>query len=350
VFTAWGYYIALFFTVAVQRTVGVVEEGEESAFDAFGDLTSWVREAVEQLPTLVEVVATAALWAIALLALTLLLFSMWKRVRRASLVVRAFADSSASARVGSGVAALVEERLIGALRRKGQIRDGYELDLVITDVDLLSEDNDLAKAVERLAEVPQFQFVVAVLDLIERLLPSRGLAAGGELLPVGDRGAGISLALYQGNRMTARSSLWEEEVKTWLPDADKDDSEGTGVDPGHDGGSDRSPAPYYRLAYPAAWWVQYEAARVLDANVSQITSSGRSFALVGLGLSRERLKRPNEAEEAYANALKHDFDNVAALFNLAQLLARTRQLYAPATLLLIHAGDVLFKRHQQARR
>lgn len=316
---------------------------------AAGDVADWLGEAIEHVPTLVQVVATAALYLIALIALTLLSVTMWKRVRRATLVVRAFADSGVGTKVGTGVGALVEERLIGALHRKEQIRDGYELDLVITDVDLLSEDNDLAKAVERLADVPQVQVVVGVLDLIERLLPSRGLAAGGELLPVGDQGAGISLALYQGNRLTARTALWEEEVKTWLPASGKRGASGGRLSFGKASPApvDRTPSAYYDLAYPAAWWVQYEAGRVLDANVSQITTSGRSFALVGLGLQWERFDDWIEAEDSYSNALKHDYDNVAALFNLAQLLARSRQLYAPAALLLIHAGDVLYKRHQQ---
>lgn len=301
------------------------------------DVVVWSIDAAGVAPELIQGVAVVVLYAIGLLALFLVALTMWKRMRRVSLVVRTFSDGAVEPKVGPGVAALVEERLVGALRRKQQVRDGYGLDLVITDVDLLTEDNNLEKAFERLADVPQLQLVVGVLDLIERLLPSRGLAAAGELLPPGAQGSGISLALYEGNRLTARSSLWEKEVKTWLPG-----SEGNSAD--------EALSPYYRLAYPAAWWVQYEAARVLDANASQTTTSGRSFALVGLGLSRERLGKPREAEEAYSRALRHDPDNVAALVNLAQLLARNRDSFAPAALLLMRASDVLFQRHAWAAR
>jgi hypothetical protein len=359
VFNGLGYYGALSRTTASQETAGTANDAVNIGADVLGWLARavanvilWLEGAMAHFPALVQIIATAALYWIGLIALTLLTFTMWKRMRRASLVVRAFNDSAVPAKVGPAVGALVEERLIGALRRKNQVRDGYELDLVITDVDLLSADNDLFKAVGRLADVPQFQIVVGILDLIERLLPSRGLVAGGELLPVGDQGAGISLALYRRNQLTARTALWRAEVETWMPDSGRRETQGRRLSFGRSPGpaTDDNPSAYYDLAYPVASWVQYEAARVLDANVSQITTSGRSFALAGFGLSCERLGNPREAEDSYATALKHDYDNVAALFNLAQRLARDKQLYAPATLLLIHASDVLYKRHRRAER
>jgi len=303
-------------------------------FSWIDDVITWTVDAAAVVPGIAEGVAISVLYGIVLLALVLVALTMWKRMRRVSLVVRAFTDGAVEPKVGAAIAALIEERLVGSLRRKEQVRDGYELDLVITDVDLLTEDNNLAKALERLADVPQLQLVVGVLDLIERLLPSRGLAAAGELLPdEGARGAGLSMALYEGNRLTARSSLWEKEVATWLPGDDQTA-----------GDSDNDLPSYYRLAPPAAWWIQYEAARVLDAHAGT-TTSGRSFALVGFGLSRERAGEHWEAEEAYALALTHDPDNVAALVNLAKLLARDREFYAPAALLLRRANDVLFQRH-----
>lgn len=353
-FTALGYYIALFFAAVIQKA-GSASGGDEGPIDsatrAAGDLATWLGEAAEHVPKVLQVVAIAALYGIGLVALTLLAFSMWKRVRRVSLIVRAFTDGGVRTKVGPGVGALVEERLVRSLRKKDQIHDGYELDLVITDVDLLSEDNDLAKAMERLADVPQFQMVIGVLDLVERLLPSRGLAAAGDLLPVGDMGAGISLALYEGNRLTARTALWQDEVKTWLPDGAGRAESWRQTLTRSEGSATGNASAYYDLAGPAAWWVQYEAARALDGGVSRVTSSAESFALVGLGLLQEGGPGSDKkSEEAYASALKHDFDNVAALFNLAQLLSRNRKLYAPAALLLIRASDILYRRHQRSGR
>lgn len=304
------------------------------------DVATWVWEIATHVPQLAQDATRGILYGLVLVALFLIALTMWKRMRRVSLIVRAFIDGAVNQKIGPGIAAMIEERLVGALRRKEAVQNGYELDFVTTDIDLLTEDNNLAKALERLADVPQFQLVVGVLDLIERLLPSRGLAAAGELLPQGTRGVGISLALYEGNRLTSRSSLWEKEVDTWLPGGEQDEEEGTGG----------TSTPYYKLAYPAAWWIQYEAARVLDTDASQVTASGRSFALVGLGLSRERIGRPKEAEEAYARALTHDADNVAALVNLAQLLARNHEAYSPAAMLLMRANDVFLRHYSETRR
>ncbi|HEY6549810.1 MAG TPA: hypothetical protein VIY71_01270 [Solirubrobacterales bacterium] len=314
--------------------------------DAGKDLGDLINDAAEIVPRIAEAAAVLLVSLVVIVALLMLIATMWKRVLRASLVVRPFLDGAASAKVGPGVASLVEERLVGALRRKGQVDDSYDLDRVATDIELLAEDNDLAKAMERLADVPQFTLVVAVMNLIEHLLPTRGLAAAGELLPAGRDGAGISLALYQGNRLTARSSLWESEVNMWFPgehgSAAHRDAAG---DPDGDTASD--PSPHYGLAAPAAWWIQYEAARVLDENVFLVTNSAPSFSLVGIGLGRERQGRVRAAEDAYSSALTHDPDNVAALFNLAQLLAREHGLYVPAALLLVRAGDSLADRHWQ---
>ncbi|HET7484788.1 MAG TPA: KTSC domain-containing protein [Solirubrobacterales bacterium] len=225
--------------------------------------------------------------------------------------------------------------------------DGYDLDQAAIDIELLAEDNDLAKAMERLADVPQLKIVVAVVSLMERLLPSRGLSAAGELLPAGADGAGVSIALYQGNRLTARSSLWEDEVNMWFPregvsakQAKSEKSEKLTLPSGGE-----SPSSHYGLAAPVAWWVQYEAARVLDSNVSLVTNSAPSFSLVGIGLARERQRHVRDAGAAYSSALAHDPDNVAALFNLAQLLAREHGLYAPAALLLVRATEALADRH-----
>lgn len=336
-------------TEAAEAASGTSEAGKD-----FGDL---VMEGVRAMPQIAEGAAILLVSCLVVIALMMLAVTMSKRVLRASLVVRPFIDGAVDAKIGAGMASMVEERLVGALRRRELVETGYDLDQVAIDIELLAEDNDLSKAMERLADVPQFKLVVAVMDLMERLLPARGLAAAGELLPAGRDGAGVSLALYQGNRLTARSSLWEDEVSLWLPggsgraspsrraEARKQAAETKDAQPAE--GAALDPSPHYGLAAPAAWWVQYEAARVLDQNVSLVTNSAPSFSLVGIGLARERQGRVRAAEDAYASALDHDPDNVAALFNLAQLLAREHALYVPAALLLVRAEESLADRHWQ---
>lgn len=310
------------------------------------DIGDWIVEGANLLPGIAEAAAIVLVSFLIVIAIVMLAVTMSKRVTRAALVVRPFTDEAVGVKVGTGMASLIEERLVGALRRKDRIEAGYDLDQVAIDVELLAEDNDLSKAVERLADVPQFQLVVAVMDMMERLLPSRGLSAAGELLPAGPDGTGVALALYKGSRLAARSSMWADEVSLWFPgESGGVSTEPAAANPDQDSGSD--PSPHYGLAAPAAWWVQYEAARALDSDVSLVTNSAPSFSLVGIGLARERQRQMRDAEDAYASALTHDPANVAALFNLAQLLAREHALYLPAALLLVRAEESLADRHRQ---
>lgn len=347
---------------------GAVATNREGATDSkdFGDALNDLAGLIPKFAVAIGVIALFVVFCIVCFAFAR---TIKKRISRASLVVRVFLDGAVGPKVGPGVAALIEERLVGALRRKDQAPEGYDLDLVSTDVEMLSEDNDLTKALGSLADMPQLQMVVGVMDLLERLLPSRGLSAAGELLPAGSHGAGIAVALYRGNSLQARSALWEEHVKGWLSDGvdgeaaiesfpssasprveTNDASDPTAVASVgaaiSRSGSEEA-RHFYDLAVPAAWWVQYEAARTLGEHVSLVTDSGPSFALVGIGLARERYGLPQQAEEAYTAALDHDPDNIAALANLAQVLARDRALFAPAALLLVQAMDALRRRHER---
>lgn len=146
----------------------------------------------------------------------------------------------------------------------------------------------------------------------------------------------------------ARSSLWESEVKLWLPGAAPEQEEETKKKTRKTTKKpDRSdPSPHYGLAAAAAWWVQYEAGKVFDRNVALVTKSAPSFSLVGIALASERKREPREAADSYARALALDPENVAALFNLALLLARRHECHAPAALLLVRAQKALEDRHR----
>lgn len=313
------------------------EGGERDAGDFIVDLFN-------NLPKFIEHGVLFLVSVLLVIAIALLGYAVWRRMMSASLVVRPFLDGAVDVKVGAGMASLVEERLVGALRRKGRGDAGYDLDRVDIDIELLAEDDDLAKAMERLADVPQLRLVGALIALIERMLPSRGLSAAGELLPAGGKGVGVALALYKGSRLNSRSSLWEHEVSLWFP------GEGRGG-PRSERSASSAPdhAAHYGLAAPAAWWVQYEAARIFDRHVSLVTNSAPSFSLVGVALAHERQGNVEDAEDAYASALTLDPGNVAALFNLGQSLARKHRSHAPAALLLFRAQESLEYRHRLPR-
>ncbi len=244
-------------------------------------------------------------------------------LRKATLVVRAFADAAVEKKVGSAFGGLVEEQLIGFWQTRQRARDdGYSLDLVVANVELLAQDEALGDAVGELAQVPQLQLVAAVVAFVDRAFLQRRLSAVGELLPEGADGCGVALSLFKRKKLEARGTLWEKPA--------------VGPSSGADGGPS-AVARYYGLAPAAAAWVQYEASRVLDDRVGLITSSAESFSLLSAGIDEHRTaasmpedkdnpedkdKRYGEAEGKYREALKVDRENVAALVNLSLVGAR----------------------------
>jgi tetratricopeptide (TPR) repeat protein len=296
---------------------------------------------------------------------------LWSR-RRRSLTVRDFQDGSVTAKVGSAVTALVQQRLVGLERSAARATPEYDLDLVVADVELLAENDDLASAVGGLAQVPQLQLVAALLSAADRIF-NRRLDVAGELLLAGSEGPGVALALYRRDGMRARGALWEGEVASWFSPNGTPASRvvaaapqptlagphplwaavvrslrkwfGAGESASHASSPSPDPAPYYNLAVPAASWIQYEVARSLDTNVALITSSPPSFTLVGVALELQRDDDTRAALDAYARALEFDSDNVAALVNAAALLARKYALYMLAIAMLDYADAVLEQRY-----
>jgi len=256
-----------------------------------------------------------------------------KRFRNPSLVIKPFADGGVETKVGVAVAGLVEAELIDLSERGKGSGDRFQLDFVVANVELLARDENLSEAMGSLAETSQLQLAVALMSLVDRLFGRRSLVAEGELMPPGDQGNGVLLALFRRNALQAREAQWAPVPGDAAPASE---------DP-------PDPQPYYGLAPRAASWVQYEAARSLDSSVRLITESAESFALLVSGLALQRKASISRAELLYARALALDPDNVAALFNLAILRARYWGAFDEAIDLLIHAIDVLQDRYEEAR-
>jgi tetratricopeptide (TPR) repeat protein len=327
------YAKALSKNVASQCAEKGLAPAESKGFwDAIGDAIAYL----PKIPPALGALFLIPLVALALVALGATVYVRW---RRAALVVRAFADGAVKPPVGAGISALVEQHLVGLARRGERSHDGLDLDFVVADLELLAEDEQLAGAVGTMSEVSQLSLVIALLELGDRLIPTRRLAVGGELLPAGTKGAGISLALYRRNGVQARGALWHDEVKDWMPNAAGEAAAGGAVA--------EDPSPYYDLTSPASWWVQYEAARSLDPSVSLITTDARSFALLGAATALQREGEWAAAADAYSQALAVEAGNVAALTNLGNLIARSLGFYPLAILLLADAQETLEKRYQE---
>jgi tetratricopeptide (TPR) repeat protein len=273
------------------------------------------------------VFASIGLWLVAVLVaigVLLLVVFFWRR-RRASLLVEAFGDESAGAKVGAVMAGLIRKRLSDLSARRSQSSGQYKLDLVVADVELLAENDSLESALKGLSEVSQLKFVVALLSLFDQIF-SRRLLVKGELAPAGDEGCGVVIGLESGRKgVVASGALWSGKAV----------------------GESIKPGDYYVLAERSAAWIQYEAAQSLASDVGLLTNSAQSFSLISEALAKQRLAELDEAALLYAEALKIDPENVVGLINLSVIVARDYGHYDWAVGLLGLAQTALVNRYEE---
>jgi tetratricopeptide (TPR) repeat protein len=272
--------------------------------------------------------AGIGIWAAAILvALAAFAIGVFAILRhfRASLAIEPFSDDAVEVKVGAVVAGLVRKRLTELSTRTSQSSGPIKLDFIVADVELLAENDSLEKALGGLAEVSQLKFIVALLGLIDRT-SRRRMVAKGDLAAAGDEGPGLVLDLQSGSKgVQAGEAVWDGEATT----------------------DDAKAGPYYALADRAAAWLQYEVARGLKASVGNITRNAQSFSLTGEALAEQRLGKEEDAADSYADALERDPENVAALVNLAMIMARVDGDYKSAIGLLSLARTALLARYRE---
>lgn len=301
-------------------------------------LESWSSEATN-VDTLFGSIAVGAL---VLLGAVFLLKTLWRRSRRPSLAVEPFADGAVEPKVGGLVAGMVEERLIGLARQGKRVGDGYLLDLVNADVELLAGNESFNDALSGLADTSQFKLAVAVLGLIDRRLGTH-LIAKGELAPQGASGYGVMLSMHsQKHGGQARGALWDTVGGGAHPPA----ARAARTKGGAGAAVKADPDPYYKLVDRAAAWLQYEAALCLEPDAELITRSADSFSFVAEGIAEQRAGNVDAAAHNYALALRIDGENVAALFNLGSIFARHGGDFVSGRLLQERACQALAAHHR----
>jgi cytochrome c-type biogenesis protein CcmH/NrfG len=80
--------------------------------------------------------------------------------------------------------------------------------------------------------------------------------------------------------------------------------------------------------------------------VRLITRSARSFSLLSLGLTAQRAQNQKMAAEHYTTALRHDPENVAALFNLGRIMVGDETMFDKGILLVVRALVALENRYE----
>lgn len=291
---------------------------------------SRVSEAAEWTTDLTKLLGTT-IGAFLLLAALILIVVLFLRRHKPSLAIEPFGDGGVEPKVGSAVAGLVEGHLTDLSRRRKGKNDGLLLDFVVADTEIMASNKGLDTALSGLAEVSQLKLLIAIVGLADRLW-GKHLVAKGELAPKGRRGYGVVVALQsEKDGLGARGALWRKGKRA---------RKGQTTD-------DKDPTPYYDLAESAAAWIQYETACSLDDRVRLITRSARSFSLLSLGLTAQRAQDQKMAAEHYTTALRHDPENVAALFNLGRILVADETMFDKGVLLVVRALVALESRYEE---
>jgi tetratricopeptide (TPR) repeat protein len=287
-----------------------------------------VAKAAEWTTDLTKLLGTS-IGALLLFAALILILIVFLRRRKPSLAIEPFGDEGVEPKVGSAVTGLVEGHLTDLSRRHKGRNDGLLLDFVVADTEIMAANKGLENALSGLAEVSQLKLLIALAGLADRLW-GKHLIAKGELMPKGRRGHGVVVALQsEKDGLEARGALWRKGRRA------------------KEGPNEKDPSPYYELAEPAAAWIQYETACSLADRVRLITRSARSFSLLSLGLTAQRERDYKAAAEHYTSALRHDPENVAALFNLGRILAADEVLFRQGVMLVVRALVVLKIRYEE---
>jgi tetratricopeptide (TPR) repeat protein len=214
------------------------------------------------------------------------------------LKVEDFEDGASTVRMGPGVAALIRagvtDRIHGIKHQLG----------------LVSGQSEFSGALANLQDLsPQLRVALAVITVLDALLPRQRFTVAGVLQPPGGQGVGLSLTLRRGSSFAAMQSFWAVPLGCVA----RASANGQPV-------PDDAPAAYHRLSGAACAWVDHQLATALGAK-SSITGDSFSFALFRAGVDWQEDGDMFRARRLYDLALKRDPRNTGALANLGQLAA-----------------------------
>lgn len=195
---------------------------------------------------------------------------------------------------------------------KAQLQDAFGASdaRLGTGVDLMTPSatgsDALAEFADALKDVPQGKFAAALLRLGRKALPRDAFFLSGALLPAGERGAGLTLALAtRGGEVRYTTTLWETSYS----------AEATN--------KDGCPGAVYRLAVAGAAWAE---SQVFDHRHDRLrrrallgTSDWESYAYTMAGVACRDAGLARDARQLFARAASSDVSNITALLNVAVL-------------------------------
>lgn len=268
----------------------------------------WLTDAAKHAGVAVGFVVLVSLLVVTVALVLLQPVMRWKRTRdhwpaklfrRPSLSVDDFNDSALTSKLGPGVAGLVRGRVSWE-------RDRFGLHVV-------SGQAGIASAWAGLGDVSaDAKAAVAVIQFLTALLPRRNFVLKGQLQPDGNKGAGISLELSQGDAAKALVSFWANDL-------DAPAAGGTQTPPGEpgsqDGGNGKPTDPYQQLAIASAAWTDHWVSTLVGGD-ALLSRDPLSWAYFRAGVDCQQAGELAAATTLYERALRSDGQNAGALANL----------------------------------
>jgi len=275
---------------------------------------SWLGGAAESAGKLLAALVLALLSAGIVVLLWLQVQTRWKVwpglrnrwpasvVRRPTLQVAQFDDGALKERLGPPVAGLIRGRI--TWRRRDRL-----------GLDLVSGQAGIASALDSLGDISsETKGALAVVKLLDAMLPRRRFVLAGELQPAGAEGPGISLELTREEGFDSLVSFWANPLGL--------------------AGAVETEA-YQHLAIVAAAWVDHRMASAIDGE-NLLTGDPKSWAFFSSGVEWQRQGKNDLARMLYEQALIMDGGNVGALANLG-ILERVANRFDEAQSLLLRA-------------
>jgi tetratricopeptide (TPR) repeat protein len=252
------------------------------------------------------------IWPMDKLIIAVLVMLQIRNLLRPRLDIEDFDKGATNLEIGKGLAAMVEM----SFKQIGESgAHGSRPSLIAGPIEKFEIPADV------MSKHPYIKIVYA---FIEWLLRTDVYTLSGHLQkPGGDLGAGLTLSLVRKKtgEIMANETIWQKDF-----------------DPAITPSEANGPAPYYRLAEPAAIWTLFQDEAVRDklSLRSRIkrwfmpklfkkkfallgTSDWLSFAYFRAGVRWTKEDRNDKAQKLYVEALNRDMNNRGALFNLGAL-------------------------------
>jgi tetratricopeptide (TPR) repeat protein len=208
-------------------------------------------------------------------------------------------DSEAKKDSGKSFAALLRARLLDLAAG----RPDADIHLVkgeITGVEIPAEVHTLLPA--------PATWLAPVVKLVSRLTSRRSLVVGGTLHPTGSWGAGVTLQLTGGRKISSVQTLWLREFQA-----------------GPTAGEASEFSDYCYLADLASVWLLFTLFESLGKNHVELlgTKDWKSYALFRAATFAHSEQHLSAARDLYCRALARDPGLRGARVNLAQILVET---------------------------